>query len=66
MDPITSYKLSKIIQQEIEADFEQYGRMRRERPGQPHISPQRRLVLGLGSFFLNALIIVQRFTAILI
>jgi hypothetical protein len=61
MDPITNYRLSRIIQQEIETEFEQYKRMRRERPGQPHGSPQRRLVFGAGSLILGALIIVQAF-----
>ena len=61
MDPIMSNKLSKIIQEEIEAEFEQYRRMRRERPGQPHGSPQRRLVFGAGSLILGALIVVQTF-----
>jgi hypothetical protein len=61
MDPITNYRLSKIIQQEIEAEFEQYRRMRLDRPDQLHASLRRRLILGMGSLVLGALIIVQAF-----
>jgi hypothetical protein len=59
MDPITIYRLAKIQQEEIQAEFERYHRYRLNNPGEPGWPPNYRPLLGWGSLVLGAIMIVQ-------
>ena len=61
MDPITIYKLSKVQQEEIEAEYKRYWSLHLDQVSEPKRSLSQRLLFGLGSLILGLVIIAQTF-----
>lgn len=60
MDPITIYRLAKIQQEEIQAEFERYRRYRLNNPTEPGWPPNYPHLIGWSGLVWGAVMIIRQ------
>ncbi len=63
MNPIAMQEIVKVRQREIEAEIKHNRLVRLVSPGKQRLSPKHRLIVGLSSLMLTALMIAQIFVS---